>query len=53
MPQHERSIWDDISDTIDEIIKRLREALDPQKRQPARVPVPIRPQRPRPDPDSH
>lgn len=51
MANRERNILDDLARRVRDWVQELDKLLDPQPRQPARVPVPVRtPQKPRRDP---
>jgi len=49
--KHERTIWDDLVELGREIVDKIDEALNPEKkrRKPARVPVPVHNDRPNPN----
>ncbi|MGJ3238739.1 MAG: hypothetical protein ACFE0Q_08545 [Anaerolineae bacterium] len=54
MSKQERTIWDDIVDLAREVLEKLDEAFNPEKRnKPARVPVPVRTNYPPHQPDQH
>lgn len=41
MAKTKRTIWDELMDIGKEIIDKIEETLNPRRRKPARVPVPI------------
>jgi hypothetical protein len=41
MAKTKRTIWDELMDIGKDIIDKIEETLNPRRRKPARVPVPI------------
>jgi len=41
MAKAKRTLWDELMETGKEIVDKVEEALNPRRRRPARVPVPI------------
>lgn len=51
MAQKKRNLLDDLIDVGRELLDELDKLFHPDRRQPARVPVPVRNHPPVPDPD--